>query len=209
MSVVLLSSVRRDLFENRETRRLQSVGIHVHNLRVGNVLEKPHGSVLYVFPKNGFDRLFLAGVHRWVLENASVSVRALARVLQEVLTHRCQILFVKSSLWLKFMLPVSKAATLLLFPVLALKAFQPKFAKLSSHFRLPLVLVSILVCTRRHVGLRFLQSDFASFDVGSTNVYWHRFSDEFKLGASGESVVHLWSVLRSVSTLSHLVFVEV
>lgn len=85
--LLLLFFVWGNLFEHREARRLQSVRIHVHNFGVGDVLEQTHRGVLYVLSENCLDWLFLAGVHRRVLENASVTICALAWVLKEILAH--------------------------------------------------------------------------------------------------------------------------
>jgi len=75
-----------------------------------------------------------------VLEDASRSVGALARVIKEILAYRCEVLPAQGLLLLKLFLTVGETASLLLHLVLTLLALQPEFTQ----FGLDLLLPSIL-----------------------------------------------------------------
>lgn len=77
----------------------------------------------------------------WVLENASVSVRALAWMFQEILTDRCEVLPAESLFLLQFFLSMCESTSLLLELVLTLKALQPE----PTQFGLDLALPSALL----------------------------------------------------------------
>jgi hypothetical protein len=81
--------------------------------------------------------LTLANIVSGMLENASLTIRALARILQEVLANRCQVLLAKSLLFLKFILTVSKATALLFLGVGALLTHEPEAAKLGLYLLFP------------------------------------------------------------------------
>jgi len=74
-----------DLSEGGETRSGSGVGVDIDNLAALNVLEKSHSSVASVVLHHIGVVLTLTNVISWVLENAPLAVRALRRMLQEVL----------------------------------------------------------------------------------------------------------------------------
>lgn len=125
--------------EGAQTGGLQGVGVDIDGLGAGDVLEQSHCCVFDILAEDVFVLLALRGVHRGVLENAPIAIRAFRWVLDEVLAHGGQVLLVKVLLGLKFMFSMCKAAALLLVAVVARQSAQPKFAQLGANLSLPLV----------------------------------------------------------------------
>lgn len=171
----------RHRLEGTEAGSLQGVGVDIDGLGSGDVLEQSHGCVLDILAEDVFILLALGGVHAWVLENASVSVRAFGGVLNEVLTHGGQVLLVKVLLGLKFMFAMRKAAALLFVTVVAGQSAQPEFAQLGAHLCLPLVGLrfndGLPKCGGLgHIGLRLFELSLLGghvsdlFDIGIARV---------------------------------------
>lgn len=89
-----------------------------------------------------------------MLENASLTIGALAWMVQKVLAYRCQVLLTKPLLLLKFVLSVREATALLLLGVGALLAHEPEATKLGLHLLFPGVFhISISVLMRMVVTM--------------------------------------------------------
>jgi hypothetical protein len=109
--VSFLGSIARSyLLKDTQTWRLQSVGIYVNHLRTTYILERTHSRILDILSKNVLVELLLCDVHRWMLKNASVSIGAFGRILNEILADRCQVLFVEIWFPLQLMFSVRKSA---------------------------------------------------------------------------------------------------
>lgn len=72
-----------------------------------------------------------------MLEDASLSIRALGGVLQEILADRRQILSAQTLLLHEIVLPVGEATPLVLQEVLAVLALEPEPAQLSLDLLFP------------------------------------------------------------------------
>lgn len=106
-----LGSIARSyLLKDTQTWRLQSVGVYVNHLRTTYILERTHSRILDILSKNVLVELLLCDVHRWMLKNASVSIGAFGRILNEILADRCQVLFVEIWFPLQLMFSVCKSA---------------------------------------------------------------------------------------------------
>ena len=139
LAVVLRAAA--DAPEHAQPRRRRCVRIDVDYLAALDILEKSHGGVSCVVLDHVRVLLALAHVESRMLENASLPVRALRRVLKEVLANRCQVLPTEALLLLELLLPVGKPTALLLLAVLALLPIQPKPAQLRLYLLLPPVLL--------------------------------------------------------------------
>jgi hypothetical protein len=87
----------------------------------------------------------LVKIECWVLEDASAAIRTLRRMLYEIFTDRCQVLFVQTLLTLHFVLTMGKSTSLPLRQIFAWLALQPKLAKFSFKFSLPRLSLRIRV----------------------------------------------------------------
>jgi len=116
------------------------VGVDVEDVGAFDLLEESHRGVPLVVFHHRLVGLSLGDVVGWVLEDASCSVGALARVIKEILAYRCEVLPAQGLLLLKLFLTVGETASLLLHLVLTLLALQPEFTQ----FGLDLLLPSIL-----------------------------------------------------------------
>ena len=76
-----------------------------------------------------------------MLENTPIAIRALGRMLDEVLTNRCKILFIKACFSLELIFSMRKSTPLLFILVFAHLALQPVFTKFCFYFLLPRTLV--------------------------------------------------------------------
>jgi hypothetical protein len=74
-----------DLSESGETRSGSGVGVDIDNLAALNILEKSHSSVASIVLHHMGVVLTFTNIKGRVLENAPLAVRALGRMLQEVL----------------------------------------------------------------------------------------------------------------------------
>jgi hypothetical protein len=83
--------------------------------------------------------LALANVISGVLEDASLAVRALGGVVQEVLANRGQVLAAQTFLLLELVLAVGKPTALLLLAVFAVLAVEPEAAELSLDLFFPAI----------------------------------------------------------------------
>lgn len=133
-----------NLFESGETRSGCGVGVYVQNLGALDVLEKSHSSVAGVVLNHIGVILAFTNVIGWVLEDASLAVGALGRMLEEVFADRGQVLTAESLLLLEFILTVSEATALFLLAVLALHAHEPETAKLGLNLLFPAILVFVI-----------------------------------------------------------------
>jgi len=145
-TVVLCTTA--NLFEGGETRSSSGVGVYVQNLGALDVLEKSHCSVAGVILNHFGVVLTLTNVIGWVLENASLTVGALGRMLEEVFADRGQVLTAKSLLLLEFILTVSEATALFLLAVLALHAHEPETAKLGLNLLFPAIFNFVIFAAR-------------------------------------------------------------
>ena len=128
------------MFESVETGRRGCVGVDVDNLAALDVLEKSHCCVARVVLHHCSVVLSLAHVVSWVLEDASLTIRTLRWVVQEILADRCQVLTAEAFFLLKLVLSVSEAAALLLLAVFARLSIEPELAEFSLDLFLPSVL---------------------------------------------------------------------
>ena len=145
-TVVLCTTA--NLFEGGETRSSSGVGVYVQNLGALDVLEKSHCSVAGVVLNHFGVVLTLTNVIGWVLEDASLAVSALGRMLEEVFADRGQVLTAESLLLLEFILTVSEATALFLLAVLALHAHEPETAKLGLNLLFPAIFVFVIFAAR-------------------------------------------------------------
>lgn len=130
-----------NVLEDIQTGSCSSVRVYVEAVRALNLLEKSHSGVpLVVFHHS---RVFLSDFDvGWrVLENASGSIRALAWVVQEVLTDWSQVLSAQVIFLLKLFLSMGKTASLFFDLVLTLKAFQPEPTQFSLDLAFPSILL--------------------------------------------------------------------
>ena len=139
LAVVLRAAA--DAPEDAQPRRRRCVRIDVDYLAALDILEKSHGGVSCVVLDHVRVLLALAHVEGRMLENAPLPIRALRRMLKEVLANRCQVLPTEPFLLLELLLPVGKPTALLLLAVLALLPIQPKPAQLRLYLLLPPVLL--------------------------------------------------------------------
>jgi len=119
--------------------------VDVDGIATLDVLEQTHCRVACVVLHHfrvGLTRLHI--VCR-VLEDASLAIRALRGVLQEVLADRCQVLSAKSLLLLKLVLSVREATALFLLQVFARQTLEPELAQLGLDLFLPLTLAGSFV----------------------------------------------------------------
>jgi hypothetical protein len=137
-----------NLFEGGETGSSSGVGVYVQNLSALDVLEKSHCSVAGVVLNHFFVVLTLTNVIGWVLEDASLAVGALGRMLEEVFADRGQVLTAETLLLLEFILTVSEATALFLLAVLALHAHEPETAKLGLNLLFPAIFVFVILVAR-------------------------------------------------------------
>ena len=145
-TVVLCTTA--NLFEGGETGSSSGVGVYVQNLGALDVLEKSHCSVAGVVLNHFGVVLTLTNVIGWVLEDASLAVSALGRMLEEVFADRGQVLTAESLLLLEFILTVSEATALFLLAVLALHAHEPETAKLGLNLLFPAIFVFVILVAR-------------------------------------------------------------
>lgn len=73
----------------------------------------------------------------WVLENASLAISALGRMLEEVFADRSEVLLAKTLLLHELVLAVGKAAALIFLTVLALLTLEPEATKLGLDLLFP------------------------------------------------------------------------
>ena len=123
--------------EGGKTRGSGSVSVNVNYLAALNILEKSHRRVPRVVLDHVSIVLSNAHVKGWVLENASLSVRALRRVIQEVLAYRCKVLPTEAFLLLELVLAMRETTSLFLLTIFAVSTVKPKSAQLSPDFLLP------------------------------------------------------------------------
>ena len=138
-----------DAPEDAQAGRRRRIRIDVDYLAALDILEKSHGGVSCVVLDHVRVLLALAHVESRMLENASLPIRALRRMLKEVLANRCQVLPTEALLFLELFLPVGKPTALLLLAILALLPIQPKPAQLRLYLLLPPVLLLLLPNHRR------------------------------------------------------------
>ena len=79
-----------------------------------------------------------------MLEDASLAVGALGRMLEEVFADRGQVLTAEALLLLEFILTVREATALLLLTVFALHAHEPETTKLGLNLLFPAILVFVI-----------------------------------------------------------------
>ena len=139
LAVVLRAAA--DAPEDAQAGRRRCVRVDVDYLAALDILEKSHGGVSCVVLDHVRVLLALAHVESRMLENASLPIRALRRMLKEVLANRCQVLPTEALLFLELFLPVGKPTALLLLAILALLPVQPKPAQLRLYLLLPPVLL--------------------------------------------------------------------
>jgi hypothetical protein len=145
-TVVLCTTA--NLFESGETRSGSGVGVNIQNLGALDVLEESHGSVAGVVLNHFLVVLTLTNVISWVLEDASLAVGALGRMLQEVFADRGQVLTAEALLFHEFILTVSEATALFLLTVLTLHTHEPETAKLGLNLLFPSILVFVIFVAR-------------------------------------------------------------
>lgn len=145
-TVVLCTTA--NLFEGGETGSSSGVGVYVQNLGALDVLEKSHSCVAGVVLNHFFVVLTLTNVIGWVLEDASLAVSALGRMLEEVFADRGQVLTAESLLLLELILTVSEATALFLLAVLAFHAHEPETAKLGLNLLFPAIFVFVILVAR-------------------------------------------------------------
>jgi len=134
-------STAANLSESGKTRSVGCVGVDVDDLAALNVLKKSHSSVAGIVLTHLGVALTLTNVICRVLEDASLAVRALRGMLQEVLADRGQVLTAQTLLLLELILAVGKPTTLVLLAVLALQSLEPEAAQLSLHLLFPSIFV--------------------------------------------------------------------
>ena len=126
-----------NVFEGLKTRGSGCVGVDVDGIGTLDVLEKSHGSVTCVVLHHFGVWLTCTNIMGWVLENASLAISALGRMLEEVLTDRSEVLLAKTLLLHELVLAVGKAAALIFLTVLALLTLEPEATKLGLDLLFP------------------------------------------------------------------------
>ena len=164
LAVVLRAAA--DAPEDAQAGRRRCVRVDVDYLAALDILEKSHGGVSCVVLDHVRVLLALAHVESRMLENASLPIRALRRMLKEVLANRCQVLPTEALLFLELFLPVGKPTALLLLAILALLPVQPKPAQLRLYLLLPPVLLLLHNRLSLLLRLRRVRSLFVGLGGG-------------------------------------------
>jgi len=138
--LAVVFSAGADLAECGETGSRSCVGVNIDNLAALYVLEKSHCRVPRVVLHHVAVVLSLAHVESRVLEDTSLPVGALGRVVQEVLAHRGKVLTAQALLLLELVLAMSEPTALLLLTVFTVLPVEPEAAQLGLYFLLPAVL---------------------------------------------------------------------
>jgi len=84
--ILVFSVTAANVFEHGESGSGRCVCVDVEDVSAVNLLEQSHGRVSLVILHHRGVALSLFNVFSWVLEDASSTIRALAWVLQEILT---------------------------------------------------------------------------------------------------------------------------
>jgi len=126
--------------ECAETWSRGGVGVDIDDLASLNVLEKSHSSVSCVVLHHVAVGLAFSNVEGRVLEDASLAVSALRRMVQEILADRGEVLTGQALFLLELLLAMSEAAALFLLTVFALLAVEPEAAQLGFDLLLPAIL---------------------------------------------------------------------
>lgn len=129
-----------DVAEGLETGSGSGVRVDIDGLATLNILEKSHSRVARVILHHIGVGLTCSDVVRGVLENASLTIRALRGVLKEVFADGGKVLSAEALLLLELILAVCESAALLFLAVLARLTLEPEAAELSLDLLLPAIL---------------------------------------------------------------------
>lgn len=112
--LALIFSIVANAFEDRESWSTSCVRVYVKDVSSLDLLEESHCRESLVVLHHLHVLLSFSNVMSWVLENAAGTIRTLARMVQEVLTYRCEVLSAESLFLLQFFLSMCESASLLL-----------------------------------------------------------------------------------------------
>jgi len=137
---LVFSIITANVFEHVQSRSGCCVRVDVEDVSTFDLLEQSHSRVSLIILHHSGVVLSLFNVFRWMLEDASSTVSALAWVVQEVLAYRREVLSAERLFLLKFFLSVGESTSLFLELVLALLASQPEPTKFCLDLPFPSVL---------------------------------------------------------------------